>query len=89
MIALSYLIASSFRTPRWIVFTVYEGVSLLDLPGPLEAFRAADAFSAPSERRAKYECTVVSARGGRVMTADGVEFDTKAAHAAAKDQSIP
>jgi len=72
------------QKPRHIVFPIYEGVSLLDLAGPLEAFRVADAFSAPSERRAKYECAVVSARGGRVMTADGVELNTKAARAAAK-----
>src|SRR6516225_1906032 len=61
---------------RRIVFTVYKGVSLLDLAGPLEAFRVADAFSPARGRRAPYECTVVSSRGGRVMTADGVELHT-------------
>jgi transcriptional regulator GlxA family with amidase domain len=61
---------------RRVVFTVYEGVSLLDLAGPLEAFRVADAFSPPRGRRAAYECLVVSSRGGRVMTADGVELIT-------------
>lgn len=61
---------------RRIVFTVYEGVSLLDLAGPLEAFRISDAFSSPRGKRASYDCTVVSARGGRVMTADGVELLT-------------
>src|SRR5215471_9389103 len=60
--------------PRHIVFAVYEGVSLLDLAGPLEAFRVADAFSPARGRRAAYECVVVSSRGGRVMTADGVEL---------------
>jgi len=62
---------------RRIIFTVYDGVSLLDLAGPLEAFRIADAFSPPRGRRASYECTVVSSRGGRVTTADGVELNTK------------
>ena len=61
---------------RRIVFTVYEGVSLLDLAGPLEAFRVADAFSPSRGRRAGYECIVVSSRGGSVMTADGVELVT-------------
>jgi transcriptional regulator GlxA family with amidase domain len=61
---------------RRIVFTVYEGVSLLDLAGPLEAFRVADAFSSSRSRRAGYECIVVSSRGGSVMTADGVELVT-------------
>ena len=39
--------------PRCIVFAVYEGVSLLDLAGPLEAFRVTSAFAAP-ERRVTY-----------------------------------
>jgi transcriptional regulator GlxA family with amidase domain len=64
-------------TPRHIVFIAYEGVSLLDLSGPLEAFRVAAAFGRPSNKRAMYDCTVVSARGGRVQTADGVELNTK------------
>ena len=71
---------------RRIVFTVYEGVSLLDLAGPLEAFRIADTFSPPRGRRASYECIVVSSRGGRVMTADGVELYTTSARSAAKGQ---
>src|SRR5215470_132038 len=69
---------------RRIIFTVYKGVSLLDLAGPLEAFRIADAFSPSRGRRASYECTVVSSRGGHVMTADGVELNTEKAREAAK-----
>src|SRR5262245_50793875 len=68
---------------RRIIFTVYEGVSLLDLAGPLEAFRIADAFSS-SRRRPPYECIVVSSLGGRVMTADGVELSTKPVRSAAR-----
>src|SRR5215472_5268975 len=67
---------------RRIVFTVYEGVSLLDLSGPLEAFRAADAFFSAGSR-VGYECIVVSSRGGSVMTANGVELVTKSARSAA------
>lgn len=63
--------------PCRIVFAVYKGVSLLDLAGPLEAFRVADAFSPSRNGHSMYECTVVSSRGGRVMTADGVELGTK------------
>jgi transcriptional regulator GlxA family with amidase domain len=69
---------------RRIVFTVYEGVSLLDLAGPLEAFRVADAFSPSRGRHAAYECIVVSSRGGRVMTADGVELVTTSARSEAR-----
>ena len=69
---------------RRIVFVTYKGVSLLDLAGPLEAFRVADAFSPQRGRRPTYECTVVSSRGGRVLTADGAELHTKPASSAAK-----
>ena len=57
----------------------------ISVPGPLEAFRIADVFSPPLGRRAPYECSVVSSRGGSVMTADGVEFNTKSARSAAKN----
>jgi transcriptional regulator GlxA family with amidase domain len=63
-------------TSRHIVFTAYEGVSLLDLSGPLEAFRVAADF-ALKERSMSYECTVVSSRGGPVKTANGVELNAK------------
>jgi len=62
---------------RRIVFAVYEGVSLLDLAGPLEAFRVASGFAGSRESRVTYECSVVSIRGGPVKTADGVELVTK------------
>jgi transcriptional regulator GlxA family with amidase domain len=49
---------------------------LLDLSGPLEAFRIAADFVL-KDRRMSYECIVVSSRGGRVKTADGVELNAK------------
>src|SRR5262249_19499981 len=70
---------------RRIIFTVYKGVSLLDLAGPLEAFRIADAFSPSRGRRAPYECTFVSSHGGPVMTADGLELNTKSIRSATKN----
>jgi transcriptional regulator GlxA family with amidase domain len=62
---------------RHIVIAAYEGVSLLDLAGPLEAFRTASAFDIRGERRVAYECTVVSFSGGAVKTAGGVEIVTR------------
>ena len=62
---------------RRIVFAIYKGVSLLDLAGPLEAFRVADVFSSFGRGRATYECVVVSSRGGHLLTADGVEINTE------------
>src|SRR5260370_41998494 len=65
-------------TCRSIVFTAYDRISLLDLAGPLEAFRIASTFggSSPSGRLGTYECSVVSVRGGPVKTADGVALVT-------------
>jgi transcriptional regulator GlxA family with amidase domain len=63
-------------TPRRIAITAYDGVSLLDLAGPLEAFRIASAFAGPRGRRVAYECSVVSVAGGKVKTSDGVELVT-------------
>ena len=59
---------------RRIVIAVYEGVSLLDLAGPLEAFRVASGFGGSRESRVTYECSVVSIRGGPLKTANGVEL---------------
>jgi len=70
-------------TPRRIVFAVYDGVALLDLSGPLEAFRIAAEF-ALKERHKTYECIVVSSRGGRVRTASGVDLNTKSVRSLAE-----
>lgn len=64
-------------SPRHIVFLAYAGVSLLDLAGPLEVFRVASAFAGGADDPPLYECTVVSTRGGSVMTADGVALITE------------
>ena len=62
---------------RRVVIAVYEGVSLLDLAGPLEAFRVASGFFGSRESRVTYECSVVSIRGGPVKTANGVELGSR------------
>lgn len=62
---------------RRVAITAYEGVSLLDLAGPLEAFRIASSFEGPRGRRIAYDCSVVSVRGGPVRTADGIEIVTQ------------
>ena len=61
---------------RRVVIVAYEGVSLLDLAGPLEALTIAQTFA--SERGGpRYECTVASVEGGLVSTADGVRILTE------------
>jgi transcriptional regulator GlxA family with amidase domain len=59
-------------TPLRIVFAAFDGVSLLDLAGPLEAFRVAAAFGDSNGSSVSYECVVASVRGGPVKTANGV-----------------
>src|ERR1700739_4373137 len=68
-------------TARHVAITAYDGISLLDLAGPLEALRIASAFEGPRGRRVAYECSVVSVRGGAVKTADGVDIVTKSVRA--------
>jgi len=68
---------SRLKLERRIAITVYPGVSLLDLGGPLEAFRVASEFAGTRGRRLNYKCSVVSSRGGEVPTADGVPLVTE------------
>src|SRR5712675_609130 len=70
---------------RRIVFAVYEGVSLLDLAGPLEAFRVASGFGGSRESRVTYECSVVSIRGRPLKTANGVELVTQSVRSLGRD----
>jgi transcriptional regulator GlxA family with amidase domain len=69
--------ASRLTIERRIAIAIYPGVSLLDLGGPLEAFRVASEFGGARGRRINYQCSVVSSRGGPVLTADGVPLITE------------
>jgi transcriptional regulator GlxA family with amidase domain len=62
---------------RRIAIAAYHGVSLLDLAGPLEAFRLASALSAHDRASPRYECVVVSSRGGAVRASDSVQLVTE------------
>src|ERR1700730_1455421 len=73
-------------TSRRIVITAYDGISLLDLAGPLEASRVASTFGGPRGRLVTYECSVVSVRGGPVKTADGVALVTDSVRALSRMQ---
>ena len=55
-----------------VAFVAYEGVSLLDLSGPLEALRVASTHPNHLGAALVYTCSVHSVLGGRVLTADGV-----------------
>lgn len=68
------------ESTRHIAIVAYRGVSLLDLSGPLEAFRVASSFAGSDRRAPPYECHVVSSGGGPVMTSDGIELVTEPVH---------
>jgi hypothetical protein len=70
-------------TPRRIVFCCLRRVALLDLSGPLEAFRIASEFALKGHYKA-YECVIVSSLGGRVRTASGVDLNTKSVRSLAE-----
>jgi transcriptional regulator GlxA family with amidase domain len=68
--------SSRYHTIR-VALVAYEGVSLLDLSGPLEALRVASTFPNHNGGSLIYECSVLSVHGGLVMTADGVGIATE------------
>jgi putative intracellular protease/amidase len=57
--------------PIRVAIAAYDGVSLLDLSGPLEALRLASTHPNHLGSTVAYDRRVVSVRGGTVMTADG------------------
>jgi transcriptional regulator GlxA family with amidase domain len=61
---------------RRIVFVTYEGMRLLDLTGPLEAFAIANETHG-SAGPAPYDLRVVSERGGLVQTSSGLAVPTE------------
>ena len=69
--------ARGLTKERHIVLAAYAGVSLLELGGPLEAFRVASEFGGSGGRKVSYKCAIVSSRGGKVLTADGVTLLTQ------------
>lgn len=64
------------KRERNIVIAVYPGASLLDLSGPLGAFCVASDFGGACGSPVSYKCVLVSSRGGRVDTAEGVPLLT-------------
>ena len=67
----------SMPRPIRVAIAAYDGVSLLDFSGPLEALRMTSTHPNHLGTRLAYDCHVVSARGGTVLTADGVGLVTE------------
>lgn len=63
---------------RCIVFLVFEGVSLLDLAGPLESMRLAAVLAGGCPDAPIYDCITASMTGGAVATSDGVSLVSRA-----------
>jgi len=60
-----------------VAIVAYDGVSLLDLSGPLESLRVASTHPNHVGASLIYACSVHSARGGLIATADGVPIVTE------------
>src|SRR5262245_35708354 len=60
-----------------VIVVAYEGVSLLDLSGPLEALRVASTQPNHVGVSVTYACSVHSVHGGPILTADGVPIVTQ------------
>ena len=67
----------SVPRPIRVAIAAYDGVSLLDLSGPLEALRLASTHPNHLGAKLAYDCHVVSVRGRTVLTADGLELGTQ------------
>src|SRR4030095_13467048 len=67
----------SMPRPIRVAIAAYDGVSLLDLSGPLEALRLASTHPNHLGAKLAYDCHVVSVRGGTVLTADGLALGTQ------------
>ena len=63
--------------PIRVAIAAYEGVSLLDLSGPLEALSVASTHPNHLGTAHIYQCSVFSVHGGLVMTGDGVSIVTE------------
>src|SRR3981189_2393793 len=59
-----------------VSIVAFEGISLLDLSGPLEALRVASTHPGHRSNALLYECSIVSTHGGPVMTPNGVSLAT-------------
>jgi transcriptional regulator GlxA family with amidase domain len=62
--------------PRLIAFAAFEGMRVLDLTGPLDAFSLANVARGPGAQ-ASYSLRVVSERGGPVGTSSGLAVSTE------------
>jgi transcriptional regulator GlxA family with amidase domain len=62
--------------PRLVVFSAYEGMRILDLTGPLDAFALANDLHG-SDGPAPYLLRVVSVHGGPVRTSSGLALVTE------------
>jgi transcriptional regulator GlxA family with amidase domain len=62
--------------PRLIVFAAFEGMRVLDLTGPLDAFSLANVARGP-DAQAGYSLRVVSEKGGPLFTSSGLAVLTE------------
>src|SRR2546430_2031238 len=68
----------AMRAARQVVFIAFDGVSSLDVSGPLSVFAGATYFL-KAQQTPGYDCTIVTLRGGAVTTDLGTAFLSKPA----------
>src|SRR6267154_1182503 len=71
--------------PIVVAFIIYDGVSSLDLCGPLSVFAGASHFLKEQGKHG-YECPVVSLRGKRIGTDLGAAFLSQPASSLARQR---
>lgn len=62
------------RQPLRVVMLAFDGVNLLDIAGPMQAFEASEARR---DQRHRYDGIVASVAGGQVMTTAGIPIVTE------------
>ncbi|WP_448203548.1 GlxA family transcriptional regulator [Azospirillum sp. sgz302134] len=70
-------LALSLVGPKRIAMPTYDGVNLIDVSGPLQAFQTAGRLAGEAGLPPPYELRILSAEGGTVITSPGLPIVTE------------
>lgn len=71
---------------RKIILIAYNGVTVLDLVGPMQVFSTATGYSKATTGVKRYELVVASVDGGVVATSTGLQIVTQPLHEICREQ---
>ena len=74
--AMKVIALASGRTPKCVGILGFDGVSLLDLAGPLEAFAAARMDAPDGKAQPCYEARIIGVTGKTFASESGLVFKT-------------